>query len=50
MSNGLNAQFNINECIVKSYDGKAIAIAPHKNKLYEMNFIKVHRSNAVNLV
>ena len=50
VSNGLKIQFNLNECIVKSYNGEAIAIAPCKRNLYKINFVKVHKVKATNLV
>ena len=50
VSNDLKIQFNLNECIVKSCNGEAIAIAPRKRNLYEINFVKVHEAEATNLV
>lgn len=50
VSNNLKIQFNLNECFVKTCDGKAIAIMSRKDNLYEMNFTKVHESDAANLV
>ena len=39
VSNDVNVQFNLNESIIKSYNDKAIAIAPRQNNLCEINFI-----------
>ena len=50
MSNDLKIQFNINECIIKSCNGEAIAIVPRKWNFYEINFVKVHRAKTTNLV
>lgn len=50
MLNSLKVQFNLKECFVKIGDGKIIAIAPHKDNLYEMKFMKVHIINVTNLV
>lgn len=44
------SQFVSNECIVKSCNDEAIAIAPHKNILYEINFIKVYEADTADLV
>jgi hypothetical protein len=44
VSNSLQIQFNLNERIVKFFDGEAFAIAPRKKTLYEINFIKVHEA------
>lgn len=35
---------------VKSYDGEAIAIAPRKQNLYNIKFMKVHKTEIANLV
>ena len=46
----LNIQFNLNECIVKSCNDEAIAIAPRKHNLYEINFVKIPKEEVANLV
>ena len=48
--NNLKVQFNLNKYFVKVCGGEAIAIVPHINNLYLMNFTKVHEADAVNLV
>lgn len=41
VSNCLNVQFNLNECIVKSCNAETIAIALREQNLYKINFVKV---------
>ena len=50
VSNGLKLQLNLNACIVKSCDVKAITIVPCERNLYEINFMKVHEAETINLV
>lgn len=50
VSNGLKDQFNLNECIVKSYNGDSIMIVSCKRNLYKINFVKVHKAQVANLV
>ena len=50
MLNGLKIQFNLNKCIVKICDCEAIVIALREHKLYEINFVKLHKEEATNLV
>ena len=50
VSNNLSVHFNLNKCIVKFCNGEAIVIAPHECKLYKINFVKVHKVKAANLV
>ena len=47
VSNKLKVQFNLNECIVKIYNSKVIA---RQGNLYEINFVKVYKADAANLV
>ena len=50
MLNRLKVWFSLNKYIVKSCNGEAIAIAPHERNLYKINFVKVHKAEAANLV
>lgn len=50
MPNGLKVHFNLNKCCINAYDGVAITIVSRECILYEMNFTKVNRVDAVNLV
>lgn len=50
VSNGLSIRFNLNKCIVKSCNGEVIMNAPHECKLYKINFMKVHKADATNLM
>ena len=50
MSIRLKAQFNLNECIIKSCNGKAITIVPRERNFYEINYVKVYEVEAANLV
>lgn len=50
IANSVNAQFNVDECIVKFSDSEAIMIAPRKRILYKRNFMKVCKADAANLV
>lgn len=50
VSNRLNIQVNINECIVKSCDGEAIVIASCKDNLYKIDFIMVYEVHEANLM
>lgn len=43
-------QFNLNESLVKAWDGKAIVIMSRKGNFYEMNFTKVHITDVPNMV
>ena len=49
VSNGLKVQFNLNECIVKSCDGEAIAIAP-REAIIQNQFCEGAQAEAANLV
>lgn len=48
LSNGLEVQFNFNECIVRDPDGEVIVMRLCKDNLYKINFTKVHRADAAN--
>lgn len=48
--NGLKVQFNLNEDIIKSCDGKTIVITPYKENLYENNFTNIHKVYTMNMV
>ena len=50
VSNGIEVNFNINEYIVKYCNGEAVRIAPRECSMYEINFVKVHKTEATNLV
>jgi hypothetical protein len=43
VSSGLKVQFNINECIIRAFDGHPVAIAPREGNLYHFHVVKVHR-------
>jgi transposase InsO family protein len=50
LSSGLKVKFHMNECIVKTRDGKVVAIAPREGNLYKMAFTKVHEgADVVNM-
>lgn len=48
--NGLKVQFNLNKCIIKFCNDKAIAFTSCERNLYEINFVMVHKAKAANLV
>ena len=50
VSNGLKVHFNLNKWIIKYYDRKAIAVELREGNFYEILVIKVHQTNAANLV
>ena len=43
-------QYNLNKYFVKTCDNKAIAVAQHKNNLYEINITEIHIMKITNLV
>jgi hypothetical protein len=43
LSSGCKVQFNMNECIVRAFDGEVIAIALRDGNLYEVTFTKAYR-------
>jgi hypothetical protein len=48
-SSGCKVQFNMNECIVRAFDGEVIAIALREGNLYQMTFTKVCEMHVANL-
>jgi hypothetical protein len=49
LSSGCIVQFNMNECIVRAFDGEVIAIALREGNLYQMTFTKVCEMHVANL-
>jgi hypothetical protein len=49
LSSGCKVQFNMNECIVRAFDGEVIAIALPEGNLYQMTFTKVCKMHVANL-
>jgi len=49
LSSGCKVQFNMNECIVRAFDGEVIAIALREGNLYQMTFTKVCEMHVANL-
>ena len=50
VSHRLKVLFNLNQCIVKSYNGEAITIVSCEGNLHKINFMKVHEAYATKLV
>jgi hypothetical protein len=49
LSSGCKVQFNMNECIVRAFDGEVIAVALREGNLYQMTFTKVCEMHVANL-
>jgi hypothetical protein len=49
LSSGCKVQFNMNECIVKAFDGEVIAIALREGNLYPLTFTKVCEVHVANV-
>ena len=49
LSSGCKVQFNMNECIVRAFDGEVIAIALREGNLYQMTFTNVCEMHVANL-
>ncbi len=49
LSNGCKVQFNMNECIVRAFDGEVIAIALREGNFYQMTFTNVCEMHVTNL-
>jgi hypothetical protein len=49
LSNGCKVQFNMNECIVRAFNGEVIAIALRKGNLYQVTFTKVCEMHVANV-
>ncbi len=49
LSSGCKVQFNMNECIVRAFDGEVIAIALHEGNLYQVTFTKVCEMHVANV-
>ncbi len=49
LSSGCKVQFNMNECIVRAFDGEVIAIPLREGNLYQMTFTKVCEMHVANV-
>jgi len=49
LSSGCKVQFNMNECIVRAFDGEVIAIALREGNLYQVTFTKVCEMHVANM-
>jgi hypothetical protein len=49
LSNGYQVQLNMNECIVRAFDGEVIAIALRESNLYQVTFTKVCEMHVANV-
>jgi hypothetical protein len=49
LASGCKVQFNMNECIVRSFDGEVIAIALREGNLYQVTFTKVCEMHVANV-
>ncbi len=49
LSSGCKVQFNMNECIVRAFDGEVITIALREGNLYQVTFTKVCEMHVANV-
>jgi hypothetical protein len=49
LSSGCKVQFNMNECIVRAFDGEVIMIVLREGNLYQVTFTKVCEMHVANV-